>query len=48
MTTLGLLIADAEKRAATDPERKRVQTWKEGVWDSMVKGRADYYAKKAN
>ncbi|MCX6880297.1 MAG: DUF4838 domain-containing protein [Verrucomicrobia bacterium] len=47
MTALGLLIAEAEKRAATDPERKRVLTWKEGVWDSMVKGRADYYAKKA-
>lgn len=47
MTTLGHLIAEAEKRAATDLERKRVQTWKEGVWDYMVKGRAAYFAKQA-
>jgi hypothetical protein len=47
MTTLGLLIAEAEKRAATDLERKRVQTWKKGVWDYMLEGRAAYYAKKA-
>ena len=47
MTALGLLIAEAEKRAANDLERKRVQTWKKGVWDYMVKGRADYYGKKA-
>lgn len=47
MTTLGLLIAEAEKRAATDLERERVQTWKKNVWDSMVEGRARYYAKKA-
>ena len=47
MTALGLLIAEAEKQAANDLERKRVQTWKKGVWDYMVKGRADYYGKKA-
>jgi hypothetical protein len=45
MTALGLMIAEAEKRAATDVERKRVQTWKTGVWDNMVKGRADYFKK---
>lgn len=47
MTALGQLMAEAEKRATTELEQKRVKTWKEGVWDYMVRGRADYFAKKA-
>jgi len=47
MTALGQLMAEAEKRATTELEQKRVKTWKKGVWDYMVRGRDDYFAKKA-
>lgn len=47
MVALGQLMAEAEKRATTEVEQKRVETWKKGVWDYMLRGRADYFAKKA-
>ena len=45
MKELGALIDQALQFAATDIEKKRVQLWKEGVWDYMVEGRKKYRAK---
>ncbi len=47
MERLGKLIAKAERAAKTDIEKKRVQTWKEGVWDYMAQGRKAYIEKTA-
>jgi len=47
MKELGALIDRAVELAETDPEKGRVATWKEGVWEYMVEGRAEYLEKKA-
>jgi len=46
MEQLGALMAQAEALAATEMERRRVDTWKRGVWDYMVEGRQEYLEKK--
>jgi hypothetical protein len=45
MTTLGRYMDRAQRFAVTDLEKKRVNLWKEGVWDYMVQGRQKYLAK---
>jgi uncharacterized protein DUF4838 len=47
MTRLRTLMEKAQARAGTDLEQRRVQTWKEGVWDYMVEGREKYLARPA-
>lgn len=42
MQELGGLIERAVRLAETDLEKRRVQTWKKGVWDYMSEGRRDY------
>ena len=37
-------LEEALARAGTELEQRRVQTWKEGVWDYMVEGRGKYVA----
>jgi hypothetical protein len=46
MKELGALMDRAVALARTDLERHRVETWKKGVWDYMVKGRGEYVKKK--
>ncbi|MCP4643899.1 MAG: DUF4838 domain-containing protein, partial [bacterium] len=46
MEKLGALMDKAVAKAETDLEKRRVQTWKEGVWDYMVEGRKAYFAKQ--
>lgn len=46
MAELGALMERAVSLASTDLERRRVATWKEGVWDYMVQGRRLYVKKK--
>jgi hypothetical protein len=46
MRELGTLINRAGELAGTDLERRRVETWKKGVWDYMAKGRTEYLRKK--
>ena len=43
MEQLGALMGQAEALAATEIERRRVDTWKRGVWDYMVEGRRKYF-----
>jgi len=45
MKGLGALMDQAVKMANTELERRRVATWKEGVWDYMLEGRAQYVQK---
>lgn len=47
MAELGALMAEAEALAQTDSEKRRVATWKEGVWDYMAEGKAEYAAAHA-
>lgn len=47
MKELGALMEEAVARASTDLEKRRVATWKKGVWDYMAKGRAQYVAEQA-
>jgi hypothetical protein len=42
MKELGALMDAAVKLAATDLEKKRVETWRKGVWEYMVEGRQQY------
>lgn len=42
MEELGDLMAQAVQSAQTDIERRRVESWKVGVWDYMVKGHEQY------
>jgi hypothetical protein len=37
-------MGQAVKLAQTDLEKKRVATWKEGVWDYMKAGHEQFYA----
>jgi len=46
MKELGALMDRAVKLASTDLEKRRVATWKEGVWDYMVEGQREYIKKK--
>ena len=46
MKELGALMDRAVELAGTDPERRRVETWKKGVWDYMAEGRREYVKKK--
>ena len=39
-------IHDAIKRASTDLEKERVETWKTGVWDYMNAGYQAFYSDK--
>jgi hypothetical protein len=47
MQELGDLIAQAEKRAATETERQRVALWRNSIWKWALEGRADYEAHTA-
>jgi len=42
MKELGALMDRAVQLAQTDLEKRRVATWKKGVWDYMVEGRRQY------
>jgi len=46
MKELGDLMNRAVELAGTELEKRRVDTWKEGVWDYMVDGRREYVNKK--
>lgn len=46
MEELGGLIARAVELAQTEPEKQRVETWRKGVWNYMVKGRAQHFQRK--
>ena len=46
MKELGRLMEKAAASARTDIEKRRVVTWKKGIWDYMVKGRGKYVRKK--
>ena len=45
MDELAGYIADAQKKATSEMEKIRVESWKTGIWDYMVKGREQYLAK---
>jgi hypothetical protein len=42
MNELGAMMDQAVAFASTDLEKRRVETWKTGIWDYMVEGRKDY------
>ena len=46
MKELGALMDQAVASARTDIEKRRVESWKEGVWDYMAEGRRQYLKKK--
>lgn len=46
MEELNGLIEQAVASARTDIERRRVETWKKGIWGYMQKGRREYTKKK--
>jgi hypothetical protein len=46
MKELGDLMDRAVDLARTDPEKRRVDTWKKGVWDYMAEGRSEFVKKK--
>ena len=46
MKELGRLMEQAIASARTDIEKRRVATWKKGIWDYMVEGRREYTKKK--
>ncbi len=46
MNELGALINRAVELAGTDLEKRRVETWKKGVWDYMAEGRSAHVKKK--
>ena len=45
MDELAGYIADAQGKATSEMEKKRVESWKTGIWDYMVKGKEQYLAK---
>jgi len=47
MTELGALIDLAVSQARTDTEKRRVDTWKRGVWDYMTDGRQAYVKRRS-
>ncbi len=46
MNELGLLMEEAVTSARTEIEKRRVETWRKGIWDYMVEGRKEYIKKK--
>jgi hypothetical protein len=46
MAQLRCYIKHAQSAAATELEKRRVETWKIGVWDYMVEGRNMYLEKQ--
>jgi len=46
MKELGTLMDRAIKLVSTDIEKRRVATWKKGLWDYMVEGRRQYVKQK--
>jgi len=46
MKELGRLMEQAVASARTDIEKRRVATWKKGIWDYMAQGRREYVKKK--
>jgi len=42
MKELGELMGQAVALASTDMEKRRVDSWKRGVWDYMASGRSEY------
>jgi hypothetical protein len=44
MKELGVYIDEAVKLAGTDVEKRRVETWKKGVWDYMTAGYHQFYS----
>ncbi len=48
MKELGALMDRAVKLAGSDVEKRRVTTWRKGVWDYMVEGRKQYLQKTAD
>jgi hypothetical protein len=46
MKELGIYIDEAVKLAGTDLEKRRVETWKEGVWEYMKAGHRQFYLRK--
>lgn len=46
MKELGRLMEQAIASTRTDIEKRRVATWKKGIWDYMVEGRRKYVKKK--
>ncbi|MCC6442726.1 MAG: DUF4838 domain-containing protein [Armatimonadetes bacterium] len=46
MEKLGALMAEAQRLAATDLEKRRAALWYEGFWQWMAEGRAQYLRKQ--
>ncbi len=46
MKELGGLMERAVQLAVAEPEKARVETWRNGVWEYMVEGRKQYLKKK--
>jgi hypothetical protein len=40
------MIAQVEKRAATETERQRVARWRNSIWKWALNGRAEYEARR--
>ena len=47
MAELGALMDEAVRRASSDIEKQRVETWRVGVWEYMQQGRANYLASRS-
>ena len=45
MKKLGIYIDEAVKLAETDLEKRRVETWKKGVWEYMNAGHRRFYGR---
>ncbi|MBM3289792.1 MAG: DUF4838 domain-containing protein [Candidatus Hydrogenedentes bacterium] len=45
MERLGKLMAEAEKRARSEMEKRRVALWRDAIWKWMVDGRTEHLAK---
>ncbi len=46
MKELGVYIDEAVKLARTDLEKRRVETWKKGVWEYMNAGHGRFYSRE--
>jgi hypothetical protein len=46
MKELGVYIDKAAQLAKTDIEKKRVETWKRGVWEYMNAGHRQFYSRR--
>jgi len=47
MKELAVLMNQACKAARTDLEKRRVESWRKGVWEYMLEGRRQYVKKTA-